>query len=75
MEWIVFWMLSVWVSTPCPLDLENEFGQERNWSCAVNHGHYDFEQKSKQFVSKEEAEAFLERCNDQIGDCKLKEIK
>ena len=75
MEWIIIWTLAIWVPVPCPDSGPDEFGRGSNWSCAVNHGDYDYEKHSKIFTDEEKALAFLERCNERIGGCKLKEIK
>lgn len=60
--YIVTWTIASFVYDPCPdYGKKNEYGlSNASVSCAVLHGHYEHEEMSKTFSTKDSAVAFIE---------------
>ena len=60
MKYLVIWIVSTWVSTPCPDFKPNPYtGEYPQSMCLVNHGKYESKEMERFFDTKDEAEKFI----------------
>ena len=65
--WIVYWTVSLFVSDPCPTNVERQkeiekYGVAKTpyYGCLVIHGHYDTKHYQKTFESSTTAKEFTD---------------
>lgn len=67
-KYIVFWVVSTWVSDPCPDIKYNQYTREYTASvCLVYHGHFEYDTLIQEFPNRDEAFDFVEGGKKEIA--------